>query len=76
MTVKEHKKTCRIKVEKLAKLFTFSTIISTLIVGHLFGVSDLSLAIAVTAIWFYCPDMYAYCLELYYHIKHNKLTYR
>ena len=75
MTTKNRKRACRIKVERLAKIITFITVIAVLTIAQAFELNGYSTSVVCTMIWFFAPDVAAYLLECKYKISHNH-TYR
>lgn len=76
MTRREHKRLCRIKVERLAKIITFTLVMITLSAGYLIPIDGYIVGAISTCLWFWMPDLAAYALETYYKLTHNKVTYR
>jgi hypothetical protein len=76
MTTKQYKKVCRIKVERLAKLYTCATVIVLINLMQFFGLSAYVASTVATMTWFYMPDLVAYLLECKYKLSHDRIKYR
>lgn len=76
MTTRQYKRACRVKVERLAKIITFSSVLVVLTLGYFIPINGYLVGIISTFIWFFAPDISAYYLENKYRLKHNFMTYR
>lgn len=75
-TTRSRKKACRVKVERLAKIITFVSVMAVLTMGYFIPLNGYFVGALSTVIWFFAPDLAAYYLEHKYKLKHNFMTYR
>lgn len=76
MTSKEYKRMCRIRVTRLGKFITYVSILITLTIAELSGLSGYATAAIVTTVWFYMPEVAAYILETVHKLNHDYVSWR
>lgn len=76
MTAKQRKKMCRIRVNRLAKFFTYLTLVVFFIIAEFIQLNGYYTAGIGTTIWFYMPDLAVYILEHLHKLKHDFISYR
>ena len=76
MTAREYRKMCRIKVNRLAKLLTYFSLIIFFLLAEYISLNGYYTAGIGTTIWFWMPDLAVYVLEHLHKIKHDFVSYR
>lgn len=76
MNAKEYKTMCRIKVTRIAKFTTCSTLVILFWIAQYFEFGGYLTAAISTVLWLYLPDLTAYLLECKYKLTHDYQSYR